>query len=72
MPSTEPLYTPQAIAKARRIARDTGRTMAVIEIDSTYESRRVFVVDNEYTHDPEFEAFDGVLIAEVYPDGDVY
>ena len=44
----------------------------MIELDSTYESRRVFVVDNEYTHGPEFEAFDGVLIAEVYPDGDVY
>lgn len=67
-----PLYAPQAIAKARRIARETGRTMAVIEIDSAYDSRAVRVVDNDYTHTAEYEAFDGVLIAEVYPCGDVY
>jgi hypothetical protein len=46
--------------------------MAVIEMDSAYDSRAVRVVDNDYTHTAEYEAFDGVLIAEVYPCGDVY
>ena len=70
--NASPLYAPQAIAKARRIARETGRTMAVIEIDAAYDSRIIRVVDNDYTHTDEYQAFDGVLIAEVYPCGDVY
>ena len=67
-----PLYAPQAIAKARRIARETGRTMAVIEMDTFDNARAIRVVDNDYTHTDEYQAFDGVLIAEVYPCGDVY
>ena len=70
--NASPLYAPQAIAKARRIARETGRTMAVIEMDAAYDSRIIRVVDNDYTHTDEYQAFDGVLIAEVYPCGDVY
>ena len=41
--NASPLYAPQAIAKARRIARETGRTMAVIEIDAAYDSRIIRV-----------------------------
>lgn len=70
--NAQPLYVPQAIAKARRLARETGRTMAVIEMDAAYDSRIIRVVDNDYTHTDEYQAFDGVLIAEVYPCGDVY
>lgn len=70
--NAEPLYVPQAIAKARRIARETGRTMAVIEMDTFDNARATRVVDNDYTHTDEYQAFDGVLIAEVYPCGDVY
>jgi hypothetical protein len=72
MPATEPLYVPQAIEKAKRLAREKGYPFAVIEIDSSYDSRRVVVCPNDYTYTAEYEAFDGVLIAECHPDGDVW
>lgn len=68
--TTEPLYVPIAIEKARRIAQETGRTMAVVELDAAYDSRIIRVVDNDYTYTAEYEAFAGVLIAEVYPPDD--
>lgn len=67
----EPLAIPGLIRKAKVIAREKGITMAVVEMDEG-ESRRCCIVRDEYTHSAEFEAFDGYLIAEVYPSGETY
>jgi hypothetical protein len=60
----------QAIARAKRLARERGVVMAVVKMDAG-PGREIRVVRDEYTYGPEFEAFRGVLLFEVHPCGDI-
>jgi len=64
------LHSDRAITRARKLAKDRQEVMAVVEIDEG-DGRAIRVVTNEYTYGPEFDAFNGHLIAEVHPCGDV-
>ena len=61
-------YDEQVVAahkRARDLARLNKKDYAVVRIDDG-ESMAVKAVPNDYTFEPEFEAFGGRLIFEVY------
>lgn len=61
-----------ARAKAASKARETGEAHVVATIDHE-EGRRVCVYPLEYAETaPEFEAFEGKILAIVEPDGAVF
>lgn len=57
---------------ARKRAKKTKHTHCVIEMDCEPFDRQKYVVSMNYTFSKEFEAFDGVIICEVFSNGEVY
>jgi len=63
-------YAEPDTARAEILARNNGAPYMVAEID--YEdTRRRATYPLAYEDDPEFEAFDGRILAVAYPDGTV-
>jgi CO dehydrogenase/acetyl-CoA synthase epsilon subunit len=60
----------KAVERARLRCAETGEPYCVIEIDKE-DYREIIVRKLAYLDDPEFEAFDGAVLAEVYFDGTV-
>jgi hypothetical protein len=59
----------KTVERARVRCAETKKTYIVIEIDKE-DYREITIRKEEYLNDPEFEAFDGVVLAEVYLDDD--
>lgn len=64
------MTTQQLIAKATERAKREDQAIVVIEYDRG-EDRMKSLATERYLDDPEFEAFDGRVLATVYPDGEV-
>jgi hypothetical protein len=64
----------KTIERAKRMARETGATCYVAEIDEPgdFDDRRIIACDDSYVCSGEFEAFNGRVLLEVGPSGDVY
>ena len=58
----------KAVERARLRCAKTKVPYCVIEIDKG-DDREVTICKQDYLDDPEFEAFDGAVLAEVYLDG---
>lgn len=58
----------KAVERARKRCAETQQTYCVIEIDKD-DGREVTICKQAYEEDPEFEAFNGKVLAEVYLDG---
>lgn len=58
----------KAVERARRLCAETKQPYCVIEIDKE-DYREVTICKQDYENDPEFEAFNGTVLAEVYFDG---
>ena len=59
----------KAVERARLRCAETKQPYCVIEIDKE-DCREVTICKQDYLNDPEFEAFDGAVLAEVYLDDD--
>jgi hypothetical protein len=59
----------KAVERARKICAEKKHTCCVIEIDKE-DSREITICEPDYLKDPEFEAFFGELLAQVFIDYD--
>lgn len=69
-PPLERTPTRRQINRARELARKIEDAAIVYESDHE-DTRRVSVASYEYIDNPEFHAFDGIVLAVVWPDGTV-
>ena len=60
----------KALAKARKNAKATGRTMALVWMDKGAERNR-YIVPLAYIDSDEFIAFNGSITNIVHPNGDI-
>jgi hypothetical protein len=58
------------LEKARRKAREKDETRYIIVLDDG-DSRVASTCAEDYLDSAEFQAFDGVVVAAVFPDGEV-
>jgi hypothetical protein len=59
----------KAVERARVRCAETKQPYCVIEIDKGDDREVTICKQDYYENDPEFEAFNGAVLAEVYLDG---
>ena len=63
-------YPYSKLIHAKRLARQHNRPYMVYLVDHE-DGRAVRIADYDYAREPEFLAFDGEVLAIIYPDGEV-
>lgn len=62
-------FTDAHLRRAKEFAKTKNQPVVIAEIDGEYDSREIRIVTENYADGPEFEAFDGRVLAEVWPCG---
>jgi len=63
-------YPYSKLIRARQLARQHNRPYMIYLVDHE-EGQAVRIAEYEYALEPEFQAFDGEVLAIIYPDGEV-